>query len=228
MVLRKRSPLERRRSVCLERIRFEARMARFNHAAARTTKKGGGNRRPRRHSVHSGPYRFRRRPLPRRRQDTVSLWNLASLRVVGVAIGLCSLAFTACQYDIPITTGPTRKVQERLLGDWTSADGKEKLKLRSLDDSVYIVYYDGDLFRAYHSDVAETPFASVQDLNSSAGKFAYVIWKLSDDGKNLRLQNVNDKFVPKETKDSAAVVALLTKNARNPELLGEEIEFRKE
>ena len=119
-------------------------------------------------------------------------------------------------------------MQERLLGDWTSADAKEKLKLRSLDDSVYIVYYDGDLFRAYHSDVAETPFASVQDLNSSAGKFAYVIWKLSDDGKNLRLQNVNDKFVPKETKDSATVVALLTKNARNPELLGEEIEFRKE
>jgi hypothetical protein len=33
---------------------------------------------------------------------------------------------------------------------------------------------------------------------------------------------------PKETKDSAAVTALLTKNARNPELFGEEIEFRKE
>ena len=62
-----------------------------------------------------------------------------------------------------------------MLGDWTSADGKEKLKLRSLDDSVYIVYYDGDLFRAYHSDVAQTAFASVQDLNSRDRKFAYVI-----------------------------------------------------
>jgi hypothetical protein len=49
-------------------------------------------------------------------------------------------------------------VQERLLGDWTFADGKEKLKLRSFDDSV----------------------------------------------------------------------ALLTKNAHNLELFGEEIEFRKE
>ena len=115
-------------------------------------------------------------------------------------------------------------MQERLLGDWTSADGKEKLKLRSLDDSIYIVYYDGDLFRAYHSDVAEAPFATVQDLNS----YAYVIWKLSDDGKNLRLRSVNDKIVPKETKDSATIVALLTKNARNPELFGEEIEFKKE
>ena len=102
------------------------------------------------------------------------------------------------------------------------------MKVRSLDDSVYIVYYDGDLFRAYHSDVAETPFASVQDLNSRDRKFAYMVWKLSDDGKLLRLRNVNDKVVPKETKDSAAVVALLTKNAHNPELFGEEIEFRKE
>ena len=101
------------------------------------------------------------------------------------------------------------------------------MKVRRLDDSIYIVYYDGDLFRAYHSDVAETPFATVQDLNSSDRKYAYVIWKLSDDGKNLRLRSVNDKVVPKETKDSATVVALLTKNARNPELFGEEIEFKK-
>jgi hypothetical protein len=102
------------------------------------------------------------------------------------------------------------------------------MKVRALEDSTYVVYYDGDLFRTYHSDVAETPFATVQDLNSSDRKYAYVIWKLSDDGKNLRLRSVNDKVVPKETKDSATVVALLTKNARYPELFGEEIEFRKE
>jgi hypothetical protein len=119
-------------------------------------------------------------------------------------------------------------VQERLLGDWMSADGNEKLKLRRLDDSTYIVYYDGDLFRAYHSDVGDTPFASVQDLNSNARKYAYIIWKLSDDGESLRLRNLNDKVVPKDAKDSATVVALLRKNAGNPELFGEEIEFSKE
>ena len=153
--------------------------------------------------------------------------NLTWLRA-GVVIGLCSLAFTACQYDIPITSAPTRKVQEQLLGDWRSNDGKEELKLRRLDDSIYVVYYDGDLFRAYHSDVADTSFATVQDLNSSDRKYAYVIWKLSDDGRNLRLRSVNDKVVPKETRDSTALVALLTKNAGNPELFGEEIEFGKE
>jgi hypothetical protein len=147
---------------------------------------------------------------------------------VGVAICLCVLVFSACNYEVPITSSPTRKVEEQLLGNWVSLDGKENMRVRRLDDSTYVVYYDGDLFRAYHSDVAETPFATVQDLNSSDRKYAYVIWKLSDDGKNLRLRNVNDKVVSKETRDSATVVGLLTKNARNPELFGEEIEFKKE
>ena len=103
------------------------------------------------------------------------------------------------------------------------------MKVRKLDDSVYIVYYDGDLFRVYHSDIAETPFASVQDLNSNDRKYAYVVWKLSDDGKHLSLRNVNRRVIPKQkSRDSATVAALLTKNARNPELFGEAIEFRKE
>ena len=146
----------------------------------------------------------------------------------GIAVCLCFLAFSSCEYEVPITPSPTQKVQERLLGDWTSTDGKEKMKVRKLDDSVYIVYYDGDLFRAYHSDVAETPFASVQDLNSNDRKYAYVVWKLSDDGKHLNLRNVNRKVIPKESRDSATVAALLTKNARNPELFGEAIEFTRE
>jgi hypothetical protein len=146
----------------------------------------------------------------------------------GVAICLCVLVFSACEYDVPITSAPTRKVQEQLLGNWVSLDGKENMRLRRLDDSTYVVYYDGDLFRAYHSDVGDTPFATVQDLNSNDRKYAYVVWKLSDDGKNLSLRNVNDKVVPKETRDSATVVVHLTKNAANPELFGEEIEFKKE
>ncbi|HTH19046.1 MAG TPA: hypothetical protein VL912_03130 [Candidatus Udaeobacter sp.] len=158
----------------------------------------------------------------------MSSLNVVWLRVAVVVIGLCVLAFTACQYEVPITSAPTQKVQEQLLGNWRSTDGKEELKLRRLDDGVYIVYYDGDIFRAYHSDVAGTPLVTVQDLNSSDRKYAFVIWKLSDNGKDLRLRSVNDKVVPKETRDSATIVELLTKNARNPELFGEEIEFRKE
>jgi hypothetical protein len=144
------------------------------------------------------------------------------------AVSLCVLSFSACVYEVPITLNPTRKVEERLLGDWTSLDGKEQMKVRRLDENAYVVYYDGDLFRAYHSDVAGTPFASVQDLNSNERKYAYVVWNVSNDGKNLILRNVSNKVVPKDSKDSASVVALLTKNASNRELFGEEIEFKKE
>jgi hypothetical protein len=145
-----------------------------------------------------------------------------------LAFCLCVLDLAACTYEAPITSGPTRKVQEQLLGNWISNDGKENMRVRRLDDSTYVVYYDGDLFRVHHSDLAETSFASVQDLNSNDRKYAYVVWKLSDDGKRLTLESINNKIIPKETTDSAAVAALLTKNARNPELFGEEIEFRKE
>src|SRR4029450_10475670 len=152
---------------------------------------------------------------------------LRDLILFGVVF-LWILCFPGCQYDVPITSSPTRNVDQRLLGDWISLDGKEDMKVRRLDDATYIVYYDGDLFRVYHSDLADVSLATVQDLNSSDRKYAYVIWKLSDDGKNLRLRSVNDKVVPKENKDSPTVAVLLTKNARNPELFGEEIEFRKD
>jgi len=84
------------------------------------------------------------------------------------------------------------------------------------------------LFSAYHSDVVETPFANVQDLNSNDRKYAHVVWKLSDNGKRLSLRNASSKVITKETKDSATVVALLTKSVRNPELFGQEIELNKE
>ncbi len=158
----------------------------------------------------------------------MSSLNVIYRRIIfGVVVCVCVLAFNACEYEVPITSSPTRNVQEQLLGNWVSLDGKENMRVRRLDDSTYVLYYDGDLFRAYHSDVADMPFASVQDLNSNDRKYAYVVWKLSDDGKRLSLRSVN-KLIPKETKDSATVAALLTKNARNSELFGEEIVFRRE
>ena len=148
--------------------------------------------------------------------------------ILSIISCVCIVAFAACNYESPITPNPTRSVQEQLLGNWVSLDGKENMRVRRLDDRTYVVYYDGDLFRAYHSDLPELPLVSVQDLNSNDRKYAYVTWKLSDDGNRLMLRNVNDKVVPKQTKGSTAAAALLAKNARNPELFGEPIEFRKE
>ena len=134
---------------------------------------------------------------------------------------LCWFAFSGCEYDVPITAHPTRKIEEKLLGNWTSKDGKHKMKVVKLDDSNYIVGKDGDLFRVYHSDVGGTPFVSVQILDSAKPKFAYWSWKLSDDGA-LFLQLVSDKVVPDQTKDSASVQEILIKNLKNPALFAEQ------
>jgi hypothetical protein len=148
--------------------------------------------------------------------------------ILVMVAGACCLSFSGCDYDVPITSGPTQKIDQRLLGDWVSTDGKEKMKVRRLDDSIYIVSYDGDLFRAFHSDVAKTPFISVQDIDSADRKYTYLTYKLSDDGQRLVLRAVKTEVVPSETKDPVSVQKLLEKNLRNPELLGDEGRFIKE
>jgi hypothetical protein len=146
----------------------------------------------------------------------------------GIIAAACLFAFIGCEYEVPLTSKPTRKVDERLLGDWISKDGKEKMKVRRLDDSIYIVSYNGDLFRAFHSDVAKTSFVSVQDIDSPDRKYSYFAWKLSDDGKRLGLRLVNNKVIPNENKDPESIQKLLEKNLQNPELLGDEEPFTKE
>src|SRR5438876_3285995 len=60
VVLRKRSPPQRRRSFRLEWLYFETRLARSGDAAVGRTKARDGHRWSGGHSVHSGPDRFRR------------------------------------------------------------------------------------------------------------------------------------------------------------------------
>jgi hypothetical protein len=69
---------------------------------------------------------------------------------------------------------------------------------------------------------------SVQDIDSNNRKYAYVTYKLSDDGQRLDLRLVNEKVIPTATKDSVSVQRLLKQNLQNSELLGEEGQFTKE
>ncbi len=149
---------------------------------------------------------------------------------VGMVVVVCCLSFSACDgdYSVPITSGPTRKIDQQLLGNWVSKDGTDKMKVRRLDDSVYIVSYNGDLFRAFHSDVGKTSFVSLQDIESPGRKYSYVTYKLSADGKRLDVRVVDSKVIPKELKNSASVQKLLTKNSENPKLFGDEGQFIKE
>ena len=145
-----------------------------------------------------------------------------------LAVG-CWLALCGCVYDVPITEKPTRTLDAQFLGNWTSQDGKTKMKVSQYDEYNYVVIYDGDLFRAWSSDVGGTPFFSVKNLDStdagSYGKFYYSVWKLAGDG-TLHARLVNDKIVPDATKDSASVRQLLKANLQNPDLLaGDEAVF---
>jgi hypothetical protein len=144
-----------------------------------------------------------------------------------IIVAVCCLIVIGCAYDVPITGKATRKVDARLVGNWTTRDGKSKMKVVKLDDSSYIVDTDGEIYRAWHSDVDGTPFVSVQILDSDKPQYAYWTWKLSDDG-TLSLRNVNDKIVPDETKDSAGVRKLLKANLKNPALFGEETQMTKD
>ncbi|MCU0785805.1 MAG: hypothetical protein MUF81_17530 [Verrucomicrobia bacterium] len=151
---------------------------------------------------------------------------IAKKLTLGIVVAACCFVISGCIYDVPITAKATRKVDARLLGNWTSKDGKVKMKVVKLDDSNYIVSCDGDLYRAYYSDVADTPFVSVQKLESDKPQYAYWTWKLSGDG-TLSLRNVSDKLVPDDIKDSASVQKLLKQNLQNPALFGDEIQMTK-
>jgi hypothetical protein len=152
----------------------------------------------------------------------------ARTAIGGFIAALCLLTVSGCDYDVPITSAPTRKVENRLLGDWVSKDGKDKIKIRTWDDSIYVCSYNGALFKAFHSDVGKTSFVSAQDIDSAERKYAYLTYTISDDGNRLVIRSVNKKVIPAETKDSATVQKLLADNLQNPALLDEGDEFTKE
>lgn len=151
-----------------------------------------------------------------------------------LAISIAFLALLGCEYDVPITSEPTRKIETTVLGDWTrtdwtKADCKDRMKVRKYDHSSYIISYNGDLYRAWHSDIADTPFITVQNLDSAERKYSYFIWTLSDSGKAITLHLINPDLFPKDTQDSATVVKILGANVGNSKLIGDTWRFsRKE
>ena len=139
------------------------------------------------------------------------------------------LLLTGCNYDVPLTARPTRKVDARLLGDWVSVDKDtakaELLNVRRLDDVTYVAAFDRDIYRAFHSDFAGTAFLSIQDLNADNLKYVYFVWQLSADNTQLTLVGVSTKVVPESTKDRAALQKLVKANLSNPALLGDPLTF---
>lgn len=145
-----------------------------------------------------------------------------------LALFLFSVALAGCVYDAPITAQPTGAVDERALGDWVSADGKNRLKVRRLNADECILALNGWLFRAWRSDVAGLTLASVQDIDTDRRRYAYVTWRVSADGLELRWRAVSRKVIPPEVKDSAAARRLLQANRENAALFDAEQVYRRE
>lgn len=144
-------------------------------------------------------------------------------------LALGCLLLSGCDYEVPLTPAPTHPIDARLLGDWVSIEKdtqkEEGMKVRKLDDSTYAVSIDGDIYRVYHSDFADTAFVSVQDLNSDARKYLFYRWSLSADGRQLTLQNISTKVIPDTTKTGATLQNLIKQNLANPKLFNDELHF---
>jgi len=133
------------------------------------------------------------------------------------------LGLTGCEFDVPITVQPTRKVESYLLGEWsstawTNADCKDRMRVRKYDDSSYVFSYNDSMYRAWHSDVADTPFMTVQDLDSPERKYLYLAWSLTGDGKSLTLKPVKNDLFPKGMGNPADVVKILRANVGSTDL----------
>lgn len=144
-----------------------------------------------------------------------------------VAIGL--LGLTGCDFDVPATAGPTRPVEQKLLGNWVTLDPDDHkelaMHLRALDEFNYAVSIEDDIYRAFHSDVAKLPLVSVQDLNTADRKYVLFTWRFADGGAKLILHRIATTVIPDKTKDTATLQELLSAHAKDPRLLGPELVF---
>jgi hypothetical protein len=146
-------------------------------------------------------------------------------------LGAACLLLTACNYDFPLTTQPTRPIEPGLLGDWVNFDQNDQklmhLNVRQLDDTTFVLSLDGDLYRAFHSDFAGVKLMSVQSLQpgSEARKYVYYRYVLAPDGDHLNLAGISTKVVPEETKSQGEAQRLIQANLANPQLFVDELQF---
>lgn len=145
---------------------------------------------------------------------------------LGFLLGV-TLLIAGCNYDVALTEKPSHPIDARLLGVWLGGgDGKEAMTIRKYDDSTYVVAMDQDIYRAFHSDFADTAFLSVQELNKDR-QYLYLTAEVSADGQQLTIRTVSTKVVPEETKGRAALQKLIKANLKNPKLFSEPLVFKR-
>src|SRR5690606_10868366 len=96
--------------------------------------------------------------------------NLLRGLMAGLGI-LAAIGMSGCTYPVPVTEAATRGVEPGLVGEWMSADGKNRLEVRRYDDRNAVVVLNGLVLRAYHSEVAGLPLVTLQELESPERKY---------------------------------------------------------
>ncbi|HVU15679.1 MAG TPA: hypothetical protein VHD32_02045 [Candidatus Didemnitutus sp.] len=145
------------------------------------------------------------------------------LRLAALLVLAGALLATGCDYTVPLTEKPTRKIEPSLLGTWQAkdkdSDKDDLMTVKQWDATSYIVLIDHDIYRVFHSDLAELNFISAQDINSKERKYSFFEWRLSAIGNELTLSPLNTEVISPDIKDSAALQKLIKKNRDNPKLL---------
>jgi hypothetical protein len=144
------------------------------------------------------------------------------VRLATLVAGAC-LFLTGCEYEVPLSAKPTRPTMDALVGNWLSPDAW--MMVRRLDADHYVVFHDGSMYRAWHSDVAGRSFVSVQSLEGDSVKYCYMAYELGSDGKRLDLRFVTEKAVPKSIRDSKTMQETIARQIDHPQLLSDAVPY---
>jgi hypothetical protein len=142
-----------------------------------------------------------------------------------VFTALLFLLLGACIYEAPLTETPTRKIDERLIGDWVSVEEKPSVvQIRKFDDSNFVLIDGETIYRAFHSDIEGINFLSLQNLEtkgSSARKFAFVDYRFETPDR-IRARAVNRDVVPDTLRTTSELQKKVRDHLKDPHLFNKD------
>jgi hypothetical protein len=135
------------------------------------------------------------------------------------------LLFSSCIYEVPLTQSPTRKIDERLIGDWLSIEEKPSvIQIKKFDDSNLILIDGSSVYRVFHSDLEGINFLSMQNLEirgNSARKFAFIDYRFETPDR-VRVRAVNKEVIPENVRTTPELQRLVQNHLKDPHLFNKE------
>ena len=136
-----------------------------------------------------------------------------------------ALLLSSCIYDAPLTDAPTRKIDERLIGDWVSVEGKPSvIQIRKFDD-IDLVLIDGrNIYRMFHPDFDGINFLSLQNLDSQWQFRAEIcFYRLSfRTTDRVRARAINKSVIPDTLRTSSALQQTVRDHLEDAQLFNKE------